>query len=140
MAPTLLSMIGISDSYPMLGQDLTRVRDDWPGRALMQYDKNMAYMRGDDVVILQPEREAAGFKYDFDTGTLNAQAQSDEMKQAALSWALWGSMAYQQGLYRTASQEERLAYKQAEDDATLQLALEDEKDNTNSQASEVLLR
>ena len=140
MAPTLLSMIGISDSYPMLGQDLTRVRDDWPGRALMQYNKNMAYMRGDDVVVLQPERAAAGFKYDFDTETLSAKPQSDEMKQAALSWALWGSMAYQQGLYRSASQEERLAFKQVEDDVKLQLALEDEADNTTSQATEVLLR
>ncbi|MCJ8302618.1 sulfatase-like hydrolase/transferase, partial [Shewanella sp.] len=140
MAPTLLSMIGISDSYPMLGQDLTRVRDDWPGRALMQYNKNMAYMRGDDVVVLQPERAAAGFKYDFDTETLSAKPQSDEMKQAALSWALWGSMAYQQGLYRSASQEERLAFKQVEDDAKLQLALKDEADNTTSQATEVLLR
>lgn len=100
MAPTLLSMMGISDSYPMLGQDLTRVGDDWPGRALMQYDKNMAYLRGDDVVVLQPEKEPSGFKYDFLAETLVAKPQSDEMKQVALAWALWGSLAYQKGLYR----------------------------------------
>jgi len=100
LAPTLLSMMGISDSYPMLGQDLTRVSDDWPGRALMQYDKNMAYLRGDDVVVLQPEREPSGFKYDFLSETLVAKSQSDEMKQVALAWALWGSLAYQKGLYR----------------------------------------
>ncbi|SQH74717.1 protein of unknown function [Shewanella benthica] len=140
MAPTLLSLIGISDSYPMLGQDLTRVRDDWPGRALMQYNQNMAYMRGNDVVVLQPERAAAGFEYDFDTETLSAKPQSDEMKQAALSWALWGSMAYQKGLYRSASPQERLAFKQDKYDAKQQLALEYEKNNMTSQASEVLLR
>ena len=100
MAPTLLSMMGISDSYPMLGQDLTRVGDDWPGRALMQYDKNMAYLRGDDVVVLQPEKKPSGFKYDFLAETLVAKPQSDEMKQVALAWALWGSLAYQKGLYR----------------------------------------
>ena len=100
LAPTLLSMMGISDSYPMLGQDLTRVSDDWPGRALMQYDKNMAYLRGDDVVVLQPEKEPSGFKYDFLAETLVANPQSDEMKQVALAWALWGSLAYQKGLYR----------------------------------------
>ncbi|RTR28936.1 LTA synthase family protein [Shewanella atlantica] len=100
MAPTLLSMMGISDSYPMLGQDLTRVGEDWPGRALMQYDKNMAYLRGDDVVVLQPEKEPSGFKYDFLAETLVAKPQSDEMKQVALAWALWGSLAYQKGLYR----------------------------------------
>ncbi|QFU20580.1 LTA synthase family protein [Shewanella eurypsychrophilus] len=124
MAPTLLSMMGVSDSYPMLGQDLTRVSDDWPGRALMQYDKNMAYMRGDDVVILQPERDAAGFKYDFATEKLSTAPQAEEMKQTALAWALWGSMAYNRGLYRSLSNEERLAVNHPQSD-TLQLALED---------------
>ena len=54
MAPTLLSLMGISADYPMLGKDLTRMPADWPGRAIMQYDKNFALMRGKDVVILQP--------------------------------------------------------------------------------------
>ncbi|WP_083700186.1 LTA synthase family protein [Shewanella sp. UCD-KL12] len=124
MAPTLLSMIGVSDYYPMLGQDLTQVSDDWPGRALMQYDKNMAYMRGDDVVVLQPEREAAGFKYDFTSETLTAKPQDDEMKQAALAWALWGSMAYQKGSFRSLSSEEMLAINR-DKDIEQQLAQED---------------
>lgn len=101
LAPTVLSLMGISDSYPMLGRDLTQVAADWPGRALMQYDKNLAYLRGDDVVILQPDRDPSGFKYDFGAKTLVHKDQSDEMKQAALSWALWGSMAYQNQLYKT---------------------------------------
>ena len=99
--------MGVSDSYPMLGRDLSQTSEDWPGRALMQYDKNMAYVRGDDVVILQPEREPVGFKYDSKTETLSTSPQSEEMKQAALSWALWGSMAYQKGLYRTESSEDK---------------------------------
>lgn len=107
LAPTLLSLMGVSDSYPMLGRDLTKTSEDWPGRALMQYDKNMAYIRGDDVVILQPEREPVGFKYDSNTETLSASPQSEEMKQSALSWALWGSMAYQKGLYRSESSGEK---------------------------------
>ncbi|GGI77972.1 hypothetical protein GCM10007978_14550 [Shewanella hanedai] len=107
LAPTLLSLMGVSDSYPMLGRDLSQTSEDWPGRALMQYDKNMAYVRGDDVVILQPEREPVGFKYDSKTETLSTSPQSEEMKQAALSWALWGSMAYQKGLYRTESSEDK---------------------------------
>lgn len=114
MAPTLLSMIGVSDSYPMLGQDLTQVSEDWPGRALMQYDKNMAYMRGNDVVILQPEREATGFKYDFTSEKLSPTPQATEMKDAALAWALWGSMAYDKGLFRTLSEDERLAINHPE--------------------------
>lgn len=100
LAPTVLSLMGISGRYPMLGRDLTQVAADWPGRALMQYNKNMAYLRGDDVVILQPDRQPEGFKYDFSAKRLTHASQSDEMKQTALSWALWGSMAYQKQLYK----------------------------------------
>ncbi len=108
MAPTLLSLMGISADYPMLGKDLTRMPADWPGRAIMQYDKNFALMRGKDVVILQPERAPEGFIYEDATETLTPAPQPDTMKDAALGLVLWGSLAYQQGLYRTA-QDSRLA-------------------------------
>ncbi|UBO73680.1 LTA synthase family protein [Aeromonas rivuli] len=106
MAPTLLSLMGVSASYPMLGQDLTRTPDDWPGRAIMQYDKNFALMRGKDVVILQPEQPAEGFVYDATRQTLTPTPQPDALKEQALGLALWGSMAYQKGLYRTAPEAE----------------------------------
>ncbi|WP_349919948.1 LTA synthase family protein [Aeromonas veronii] len=102
MAPTLLSLMGISADYPMLGKDLTQIPADWPGRALMQYDKNFALMRGNDVVILQPERAPEGYEYDPASQRLTPAAQPDAMKEAALGLVLWGSLAYQQGLYRTA--------------------------------------
>lgn len=108
MAPTLLSLMGISADYPMLGKDLTRMPADWPGRAIMQYDKNFALMRGRDVVIQQPERAPEGFIYEDATETLTPAPQPDTMKDTALGLVLWGSLAYQQGLYRTA-QDSRLA-------------------------------
>lgn len=104
LPPTLLSLIGISDSYPMLGRDLTQVSDDWPGRALMQYDKNYALMEGKDVVILQPEKAAQGFLYDQKTEQLTPSALvAHGLEAKALGWALWGSLAYQQELYRLAN-------------------------------------
>ncbi|QXC38278.1 LTA synthase family protein [Aeromonas jandaei] len=113
MAPTLLSLMGISADYPMLGKDLTRIPADWPGRAIMQYDKNFALMRGQDVVILQPERPAEGYRYDDATETLTPVAQPAAMKEATLGLALWGSLAYQKGLYRTAKDERTAAAEQA---------------------------
>ncbi|MFB2865276.1 LTA synthase family protein [Aeromonas sp. MdU4] len=109
MAPTLLSLMGISADYPMLGQDLTRMPADWPGRAIMQYDKNFALMRGKDVVILQPERAAEGYVYDDASEKLTPAAQPDELKESALGLVLWGSMAYQKGLYQTAKDERTAA-------------------------------
>ena len=90
MAPTLLSLMGISADYPMLGKDLTRMPADWPGRAIMQYDKNFALMRGKDVVILQPERAPEGFIYEDATETLTPAPQPGAMKDAALGLVLWG--------------------------------------------------
>ncbi|QNF17130.1 LTA synthase family protein [Aeromonas jandaei] len=113
MAPTLLSLMGISADYPMLGKDLTRMPANWPGRAIMQYDKNFALMRGQDVVILQPERPAEGYRYDDATETLTPVAQPATMKEATLGLALWGSLAYQKGLYRTARDERTVAAEQA---------------------------
>lgn len=109
MAPTLLSLMGISADHPMLGKDLTRMPADWPGRALMQYDKNFALMRGKDVVILQPERPAEGFVYNQTSEALTSAAQPDAMKDDTLGLVIWGSMAYQQGLYQTAKDERTAA-------------------------------
>ncbi|MGL5391321.1 MAG: LTA synthase family protein, partial [Shewanella sp.] len=68
---------------------------------MMQYDKNFALMEGKDVVILQPEKPAEGFQYDSKTEQLNHHAPAAKaLEKKALSWALWGSLAYEQGLYR----------------------------------------
>ena len=57
---------------------------------------------------LQPERVPEGFIYEDATETLTPAPQPGTMKDAALGLVLWGSLAYQQGLYRTA-QDSRLA-------------------------------
>jgi phosphoglycerol transferase MdoB-like AlkP superfamily enzyme len=100
LAPTLLSLIGIGDPTPMTGQDLTDPERLKPGRAMMQYDRNFAWMSGNDVVILQPGKPAAGFRYDPATDRLLPAAASAQMTRTALAHALWGTEAYEQGLYR----------------------------------------
>lgn len=102
MAPTLLSLMGISGEYPMLGRDLTQTPANWPGRALMQYDKNFALMEGNQVVILQPQQAAQGFTYDRVGERLVAAEQSKDLQERALGWSLWSGMAYQKELYRLA--------------------------------------
>ncbi|MGI2258493.1 LTA synthase family protein [Shewanella sp. GXUN23E] len=99
LAPTLLSLMGISGDYPMLGRDLTQMPDDWEGRAMMQYDRNFAYMQGQDLVILQPDREPLGFVLD-DSGSLQPKAQPESLSRHALGLVLWGSLAYQNMLYQ----------------------------------------
>ncbi|MBO2580382.1 LTA synthase family protein [Shewanella algae] len=100
LPPTLLSLAGIDATYPMLGRDLSKVADSWPGRALMQYDKNFAYMQGNKVTILQPEKAPATFDYDPVKEQLHTAPLAEPMARKALGLALWGSMAYQEGLYK----------------------------------------
>ena len=52
LGPTLLSLTGISSEHPMLGHDLTQLPLDHPGRAIMQFGDNQAYMEGERVVVL----------------------------------------------------------------------------------------
>ncbi|WP_165772786.1 LTA synthase family protein [Caviibacterium pharyngocola] len=99
MPTTLLSLIGVGGNYPMLGYDLTQAAD--PNRALMQFDKTMAYMRGDQVAILQQDQPVKGFRYDSASSELTPTDIPDEMKKQALAYALWGSYAYKRKLYRT---------------------------------------
>lgn len=101
MAPTLLSLMGISDNYPMLGRDLTKAPDDWKGRALMQYDKNFGLLEGNKITILQPERTAQTFSYDFVSEQLTPNTLDQRQAESALGWALWGSFAYSHMTYKT---------------------------------------
>lgn len=103
MPTTLLSLIGASGNYPMLGYDLTKPEN--PNRALIQFDKTFAYMRGDQVAILQQSQPTRGFIYDRVAKELIPADVPEEMKKQALAYALWGSYAYKQKLHKM--QEER---------------------------------
>lgn len=100
LAPTLLSLIGVSGEHPMIGHDLTRpeARLDY-GRAIMQYNATQAYMEGEQVVVLQknlPVRE-----YIYHDGTLIPEQNPDSrLANRAIAHSAWSSMAYERSLYR----------------------------------------
>lgn len=100
LGPTLLSLVGIDDPTPMTGRDLTRATPALPGRALMQYDANFAWMQGDDVVVLQPQKPPQQFRYDLATRRLQPAPLDPALAKTAHAQALWGSLAYQKQWYR----------------------------------------
>lgn len=100
LPPTLLSLIGVDNENPMLGRDMTRQPADYTGRAMMQYNTTFAYMEGDRLAILQPQREPQGFLFVPETQTLSRHVLTDDLAQKALAHVLWGSMAYQEQLFR----------------------------------------
>lgn len=97
LAPTLLSLMGIANHSPMLGHDLND--PDFSGRAMMQYADNFAYLKGDDVTILQPQKAAVNFVYDFKNKKLTPKKLNSKLAEVALAHVLWGSLAYEHGWY-----------------------------------------
>ena len=97
LAPTLLSLMGINNYSPMLGHDLNHA--DAPRRAMMQYAENFAYMVDDEVTILQPQKPAMNFVYNFKNKQLSANTANAKLAEIALAHVLWGSLAYEHGWY-----------------------------------------
>lgn len=100
LAPTLISMMGLSGEVPLTGRDLSdpaqRAR---PGRAIMQFDKIQAYMEGSDVAVLQPDIVPRLMRYA--DGQLRDSSESNpalvEKAQAHARYAQW---AYEKQWHR----------------------------------------
>lgn len=100
LAPTLLSLVGVSGEHPMIGHDLTRTTGRVAeGRAIMQFHGTQAYMEGDQVAILQKGMPVRQFS--FQNGHLEPTESADEdLATKALAHASWSSLAYEKSLYR----------------------------------------
>lgn len=93
LPPTLLSLIGVGGNTPMIGHDLTQIVPVSKQRAMMQYDKNFAYMTVNEVTILQPEKDALAFFYE--DGKFKEANINQSLADRARAHVLLGSLAYQ---------------------------------------------
>lgn len=97
LAPTLLSLIGVDTVNPMPGRDLTALKDDVPGRAMMQFNAINAYMEENKVAILR--RDLAPETFLYESGQLVSTDNDDELQRKALAFVTWASHTYQQRAY-----------------------------------------
>ena len=98
LLPTLLNLSGISANVPYIGQDIFLRPDDYPGRALMQFGNNHAYMLGDQVVIHASGKEAMQFVYR--DKRLEPTRLDTGLSKDALAMALLPGLLYQNRWYR----------------------------------------
>ncbi|WP_158881888.1 LTA synthase family protein [Rhodanobacter sp. L36] len=110
LAPTLLSLIGISSTHPMLGADLT-VRD--PDRAIMQYGDDYGYLKGDQLLVLQPGQPAKQFHYEVAGEKFTPVTTDPMLHRVALAHALWPSWAYFNQRYVLPAAQDAVAAKPA---------------------------
>lgn len=104
MPPTLLSLMGVDNITPMLGQDLTQVDNDYQGRAIMQYANNFGLLESEQLTVLQPYKPVSQYAYDTKNLQLNIDPQANLFNQShatmVLALSLWSDMAYNENLYR----------------------------------------
>ncbi|MDQ3159742.1 MAG: LTA synthase family protein, partial [Pseudomonadota bacterium] len=104
LPPTLLSLLGFDDATPMTGHDLNDDLAQRPGRAMMQYEHNFAWMDGNAVTILSPQHRPQGYVWDASRKQLQPGLLDAEVSRTALAVALWGSESYRKRLYRSSVQ------------------------------------
>ena len=101
LGPTLLSLIGISSTHPMIGRDLAK-DSTTPGRALLQFDNYFTWLEGSTATILRPSQPPIIGDYDAAKGELQlterqpSQAQVDQ----AMSHVILPSLLYREQRYR----------------------------------------
>ena len=101
LLPTLLSLANVSGTAPFVGQNLLSIPPDQPGRAVMQFGKNHAYMEGDKVIIHQPDRAAEQYRYA--NKTLTPTTLQQDLARKALIWASLPGVLYREELYTPGS-------------------------------------
>ncbi|WP_207796413.1 LTA synthase family protein [Pseudohalioglobus lutimaris] len=100
LLPTVLGMMGVQDEHPATGHDLFRPDiADVPGRAIMQYNTVQAYMQGDEVIVMEMDKNPAHYHRSV-AGLIPAQSPDQDLIDRALAYSVWSANAYQKRLYR----------------------------------------
>lgn len=101
LGPTLLSMIGVSSTHPMIGRDF--VKDSTtPGRAILQFDNYFTWLESDSATILRPGQSPLAGHYDFATGELQLTDRKPSAAQVeqAMAHVIAPSLMYREQRYR----------------------------------------
>ena len=102
LAPTLLSMLGVSSCHPMIGRDFTLDANS-PGRALIQFEQYFALMQPDGLTILKPDGAVQRGSYDQKRHVLKLDGRpaSRVEHEKALAEVQLPSYLYRERKYRS---------------------------------------
>jgi phosphoglycerol transferase MdoB-like AlkP superfamily enzyme len=108
LAPTVLSLLGVDSEHPFPGRDLTRTLPEFgnsppllPPRAMMQFDRNFAWLEAGRLTVLLPGGGSRQFTYDPRTKALEPARTADpEAVRQALANVLMPAWLYREQRYR----------------------------------------
>jgi len=101
LGPTLLSLLGVSSTHPMIGRDLVKDATT-PGRALIQFNDYFAYLEGSNATVLRPGQAPLAARYDAASGVFdpgNGAPARDKVEQA-MAHVMLPSLLYREQRYR----------------------------------------
>lgn len=111
LAPTLLSLMGVDSEHPFPGRDLTRTLAEFgnaaplPPRAMMQFDRNFAWLQDERVTVLLPDGDFRQFNYDPRAKSLSPSSTRDpDAAREALANVLMPAWLYREQRYRLPKQ------------------------------------
>ena len=101
LAPTLLSLMGVSSEHPMIGRDFA-VDSQTPGRALLQFENYFTWLEDRRALILRPGQPALLGHYDASTGNLQLgrEEPAKSLVETAMAHVLLPSLLYREQRYR----------------------------------------
>lgn len=105
LGPTLLSLLGVSSTHPMIGRDFAQDSTS-PGRAMIQFNDVFAYLAGSSVTVLRPGHPPLPGRYDAANGafTTRAGAASQAEVDRAMAHVMLPSLLYREQRYRAPRQ------------------------------------
>lgn len=99
MAPTLLSLAGLSGEHPMVGRDMTLATNrQGNGRSIMQFNNLLAYREGDQIAVWQQGAKPWYFNY-VKQQLQQTTPSNDSLAKKALAYSLFAQTAYRERLY-----------------------------------------
>ncbi|MET0293287.1 MAG: LTA synthase family protein [Steroidobacteraceae bacterium] len=105
LAPTVLSLLGVDNQNPFPGRDLTRTLPEFGNaalepRAMMQFDRNFAWLEDGHVTVLQENLAPRRFAYDRHARKLTPATEPDpEAARTALANVLMPAWLYREQRY-----------------------------------------
>jgi len=99
MQPTLLNKIGMDVKTPMAGRNLFNLPDSVEGLAIMQFNDINAFWVGNEVVIMQPNKEPLQFHVEKDT-VFTPELLNSDLAKDALAHVLSAYYLYNEKKYR----------------------------------------
>jgi phosphoglycerol transferase MdoB-like AlkP superfamily enzyme len=104
MLPTLLSLAGVRSRHPGIGRDISSPEfAAGAGRAMMQFNRVVAFMVPGRVVVLQPDLPPLSFLYEPDGDMLTDPDPDPELERTALAYTWFAPLMIQRHWYRNAT-------------------------------------